>query len=249
VLCQAGGTERRNAFYVLLAILVVAVPGATVLPVMTPALWLVLAALAVVLLGPRVPATLRPVFPVALGILLALPQALILSRNPVEEDGRTAIRRVTSGGPVAAYIPGGSTPAWLYYSSRWDGSDARRLSWYLDQSTGAGAGTAAIGDAALRASPSPGVWYENGRLEIVGTPPGVVFRTGRGFISGPRPGWPDSEAARVSAVTRGPLVIIETHVQPGANQALIEAMRATGWQVDSTFSELTATATYLHRVR
>jgi hypothetical protein len=249
VLSQPARDGRRTDLLVLLVVAVISVPSLGTLSYIPPTVRLLLGALAVVALTARVPGPIRQVLPAALALLLALPQALGLARHPVVEDGRTAIHRLIAGGAPAVYIAATSTPTWLYYSSRWDGSEASRLEWYLGQSMVAGADVAAVGDSQPSASGLSRVWREGRLLEIFGTLPGVAQPSRGGVAPARYPGWSQQEAARIGAVTAGPLVVLETHALAGATNPLIAAMAAAGWQVDSTFRELTATATYFHRAR
>jgi MFS family permease len=242
-------SERRRAVAVLLVLGVAAAPSVTMLPLLTSLLRVFLAALAAVLLSPRLPATVRLAVPAALALVTALPGAIRLLQNPVVEDGRSTIARVIEAGSPTVYVPAASTPAWLYYTSRWDGSDEERLRWYLAQAKIDGAANPFTEQSNGAPPATERVWRHQDRMEIRGTAPGVVYRYPHGFVTGPRAGWAESEAAQIGALAGGALVIVETHPLPGANDALVAALRSAGWQRDSSFSERTASATYLHRSR
>jgi hypothetical protein len=238
--------ERRRAHFVLAVLAIASISGLRMMPQLTAMSQLLIVCLIAVLVAPRCSPPMRTLLTACVAALIATPQAIVELRHPVIEDGRATITALLSARPAAIYIPAGSAPAWVYYSSDWRVADTARVNWYVAQARLGGPSLAFSGDSLGHVQAVAGVRQSTGRVEILGAL-GVVYRMPRGYISGPRPDWAASEAARINAVTRATLVVIDTHPAPGAGEALSAALAATGWSVDSTRRELTASATFMSR--
>jgi hypothetical protein len=238
--------DSRRALVVVVILGIASISSLRMLPNIAPMSRLLIVALLGLLVASRMPWGLRALLPVCLALAVTAQQAVAVVRDPTLEDGRATIARVLRARPSAIYIPAASAATWLYYSSPWDRIDRPRVNWYAVQ--------ARISGTAVPFSDNPSaqpgraeIWRQDDRVEILGTLPGVVYRPPRGFISAPRPGWAVSEASRINQAVGQQLIIVETHSLPGAPEALLAALKATGWREDSTRREKTAAATFLRR--
>lgn len=247
-IAMAGADGGRRAAVAAGAVVLVALPALRLLPLLLPLSLLVLGTGVVVLIAPRLPRTWRPALPGALALVLAGPGGVAWLRHPVIEDGRETIVRLDRT-RVAVYVPAASAATWLYYSSDWQPPDRARVEWYLAASRTDGAAVPFRGAQDESRDRRAGAWIASSTREVLGSWPGVAYRPPRGFISGPRPGWAEAEAASLDTLVGDRLAIIDTHQLPGAMEEFVLALERRGWTIDSVRREQVAVATFLRRER
>ena len=184
----------------------------------------------------RLPVLLEAGPPLALAAVIALvnwPGAFVRYYR-IGYGDRTVVtawksQRVDS---IPVYVAARAGPSWAFYTTDWRQPDTARLDWYArnNASTGRAFRNAASRGRPVKDEGADIIWRSGSRVELLGTPSGMLNRAGSVEPDHPDTDWEKNEAANIRAISSPEVWVYFAFYHNRERELVLSAIDALGGQ-------------------